>query len=267
MQLPTRAQQYWHEYTPAMHFKNIRSQTHGPLKPGERIMLMRLKIVVFLAGLMMIGSVAALQPPTVEYSADTYMETADGVMKGRVNYAPGKERREYVESGEKMIMIIRHDKKRTWMLMPEDKIYMDTQAGGGRKGDLTGYQIDQTRVGEETVNGVRATKYKIIMTGPKGDKFGGFFWATREDIVMKMDAISVDKGSKERIKMELKNLKIGSQPPSLFEIPAGYSAGMPGMGGLGGMMKDVDDKDGEKQPQKKGETKGFGWKDALDLLK
>jgi len=234
-------------------------------------MLTCLRNFLLLAGLVTAAAAAAMQPPKVEYSADSNMETADFTQSGKVHYAPGKERREYVESGEKMIMIIRHDKKRIWMLMPEEKMYMDMQMSGGRKGDLSGYQIDQTRVGEETVNDVRTTKYKIIMTGPKGEKFGGFFWTTREDIVMKMDAISADKGSKDRIKMELKNLKIGAQDPSLFEVPAGYSSGMPGMGGLGGMMGGMrggGDERREPQPApKSGEPQGGGGFGLGDMLK
>lgn len=205
---------------------------------------------------------------TAEYSADSYMETSDGVMEGTVNVAPGKERREYLMDGEKSLMIMRHDKKVTWMLRPEEKMYMEMSLGkGGRKDDLSGYKIDQTTVGPETVNGIKTTKSKVIMTRDNGDKFGGFWWTSKEGIVVKMDTISVTKGSKDRLKIELKNLKIGKQDPSLFEIPAGYSSMAMGMPDIGKMMKDDDDNDEEKQPQKKEESKGFGWKNAIDLLR
>ena len=203
-----------------------------------------------------------------EYSADSYMETSDGVMEGAVNVAPGKERREYLEGGMKMVMIMRHDKKVIWMVQPEEKTYMEMKMPKeGRKDDISAYKFDQTTIGPETVNGVKTTKSKMIMTGPKGDKLGGFYWTTKEGIVVKMDAIAVDKKSKERIKSELKDLKIGKQEPSLFEIPSDYSKMDMGMGGLGKMMMGDDDKDDDKQPQEKGKKKGFGWKDAVDLLK
>ena len=228
---------------------------------------MRTRILIFVGGLFMAGSVTASQAPQVEYSADSYMETADGIMQGIVYSAPGMERREYVESGEKMIMIVRHDKKVVWMLQPEEKIYMEMKLPKeGRKGDLSGYKMETTRVGEETVNGVRTTKNKMIMTGPKGDKLGGFSWVTKDNIVVKLDAIAVDKKSKERFKIELKNLKVGRQDAAQFEIPADYSKMDMGMGALGNMMG-RGSKDDKKQPQVKGEKKGFGWKDAVDLLK
>lgn len=229
--------------------------------------LARLIVVSFLAGSLVAGGAAALELPNVEYSADSYIETAEKVMNGKVYYAPGKERREYLESGEKMIMIIRQDKKRAWVLMPEEKMYMDMQMSGGRSDDLSGYQIEQTRVGEETVNGVRTTKSKIIMTGPQGSKMGGFFWTSREGIVVKMDAIAVDKSSKDRIKIELRNLQVGAQDPALFEIPAGYSSAMGGFGGVMGGMGGGDSKKGAKQPKSDEEKGGFGLQDALKLLR
>jgi hypothetical protein len=178
------------------------------------------------------GIAVAWQQPKVEYSADSYMEMAEATMQGALHSAPGKERREYVMEGQKMVMIARHDKKVAWVLMPEDKSYMEMKfPKEGRKDDISGYKIETTTIGPETVNGVKTTKSKIIMTGPKGEKLGGFWWASKEGIIVKMDAISVDKGSKDRFKIELKNLKIGKQNPSLFEVPAGYTKM-----DMGGMM-------------------------------
>ena len=230
---------------------------------------MHLKNWLIVAGLALAGPTLAMQPANVEYSADSFMETADNTMNGTVYVAPGKERREYVQDGEKSVMIMRHDKKIMWMLQPEDKTYMEMKLGQGkpRKDDLSAYKIDHTTVGPDTVNGVKTTKSKLIMIGPKGDKLGGFMWATKEGIVVKMDAIAVDKNSKERFKSELKNLKVGKQDPSLFEIPAGYEKMDMSMGGIGKMMMGGSGKEDAKQPQEKNEKKGFGWKDAVDLLK
>jgi hypothetical protein len=215
---------------------------------------------------------AAWDGPKVDYSADSYMETAEGVIKGRVYASPGKERREYDQDGEKMAMILRQDKKVGWMLMSGEKMYMELNFAkqGSRKDDLNGWKIEQTMIGPETVNGVKTTKSKIIMTGPKGEKMGGFWWVTKDNIVVKMDAISVQKGSKDRFKIELKELKVARQDPALFEIPAGYTKMGLDMDSLGRMMGGSGEDEGEK-PKKKVKNKenggGFGFKDALDLLK
>ena len=230
-------------------------------------MLARFRVALLFAALLFAtGHANAWQPPKVQYSADSHMETSEAVMDGMVYYAPGKERREFVQDGDKTVMILRHDKKKMWMLMPEEKMYMETSMAKARMDDLSAYKITQTRVGPETVNGVKTTKYKLIMIGSNGHKMGGFFWVTKDDIVVKMDAISVDKQGKERIKIDLKNLKVGKQDPALFEVPAGYSSGMPG---LGSMMGGGGEKEPPKSSQDEGKKKsgGFGLGDALKLLR
>lgn len=180
------------------------------------------------------GAAQAASPaPQVEYSADTMIETAEMSMKGRVHYTPTRERREMVigSGGDKMITIMRQDKKLTWTLMPAEKMYMETKNTESKaKDDPSDYKIEQTVIGPDKVNGVSTTKSKIIMTGEKGEKMGGFMWTTKENIVVKIDAIAIDKKQKHRYKTELTNLKVGKQDPKLFEVPAGYEKmGIPGM--------------------------------------
>lgn len=166
----------------------------------------------------------ATEGSKAEYSADTIMETAQGKMKGHIYSAPGKERREMNQSGQKMITIMRQDKKVVWMLMPDQKMYMESPIDTRRQPEnLNGYKIEQTPMGTETINGVSTTKGKVIMTDSKGAKMGGFMWTTAEGIVVKTDVIAMDKGSKMRMKMDLTNLKVGHQDPALFEIPADYT--------------------------------------------
>jgi len=223
------------------------------------------------------GMANAAQGPSVEYSADAYMETSAMVMQGPAYFAPGKERREYSMEGMKMVTITRRDKKIIWSLMPEEKTYSEmAMPESGGTGDLSGYTFDLTRVGSEKVNGVQTTKNKMIMTGPNGDKLGGFSWITDQGIVVKMDAIAMDKNSKERIKSELKNLKIGHVDASVFEIPDDYTKMDMSMGGIGKMMMGGDEEDNpeadngkseEKKPEVQEKKKGFSWKDAIDILK
>ncbi len=197
--------------------------------------------VFFLATLMpLAGTSAAADRPTVEYSADSVIEHAEGAMKSRVYSTPTKERRDMTQEGMAMVTITRHDKKVMWTLMPEEKMYMEMKQGAqpSNKDDLSAYTIEQTVVGPETLNGLSVNKSKMIMTHSDGSKFGGFMWTTKEGILVKLDALSVEQGNKERFKIELSNLKIGKQDPALFEIPPGYET-MPGMdmGSIMNMMK------------------------------
>jgi hypothetical protein len=200
------------------------------------------RMLLMVAVMTVAGAAPAASPsqPQVEYSADSVLETAEVSIKGRVHYTPTRERREMVtgSGGDKMTTITRHDKKVAWTLMPSEKMYMEmniAQANANAKADPSRYKIEQTVVGPETVNGVNTTKSKIIMTGPKGEKMGGFMWTTKENIVVKMDAIAIDQKEKHRFKTELTNLKVGKQDPKLFEVPAGYEKmSIPGMFGMPG---------------------------------
>jgi hypothetical protein len=226
------------------------------------------KWLVFVVGMGAATVAAAWEGAKVEYSADTVMETAEVAITGKVYAARNKERREYAQQGQNMAMIMRADKKLVWMLMPEEKMYMELDLSKqGRSDDLSGWKIEQTVIGPETIDGIKTTKSKIVMTGPKGQKLAGFWWLTKDDIIVKMDAIAMDKGRKDRFKIENKNIKIGKQDPKLFEIPAGYSKmTMPDMGALmGSGGKEPAAKDtGGSGAKDKG---GFGLQDALKLLK
>jgi hypothetical protein len=81
-------------------------------------------------------------------------------------------------------------------------------------------------------------------------------WVTKEGIMVKMDSVAkTDKGDIP-FKMELKNINIAKQDPSLFEIPAGYQAMNMGgiMGAFGDMMKkatQAGEKKGKDETAKK----------------
>jgi Domain of unknown function (DUF4412) len=201
---------------------------------------MWMPIAIVGASLLLAGTAAAVEERlNVEYSADQVIEAEEMAMKSRLYYTPTKERREMSQGGQNMVMITRHDKKVAWTVMPEEKMYMEMgMKPSDDKTDLSAYKIEQTPMGQETVNGQRLNKSKIIMTHSSGGKMGGFMWTTKEGIMAKIDAISVEKGSKDRFKMEQTNIKVGKQPADLFEIPRGVEK--MDMGGMGmDMMKDM----------------------------
>lgn len=189
------------------------------------------------------------QGSQAQYSADSSTETTEMTIKEKVYSAPGKMRKEQDLGGSTQISIIRMDKGVMWTLMPDDKMYMEIslqQAQSQNSGvDTSAYQMEKSEVGREVINGHEAIKYKVIMTGSDGNKLGGFQWVVSPGIQIKLDAISKDGESKERIKVELTNLKIEPQDPALFEIPKGYSTmtmpSFPDMGkeGMKGMFDKV----------------------------
>ncbi len=197
--------------------------------------------LVVVGATLLVASTAAAgeEKLNVEYSADQVIEAEDGAMKTRVFYTPTKDRREMNQDGQNMIMITRYDKKVAWTVMPEEHMYMEAALKPSTdKTDMSAYKIEQTPMGQETVNGQSMNKSKILMTHSSGSKMGGFMWTTKEGIMAKIDALAVEKGSKDRFKMEQTNIKVGKQPADLFELPRGVEK--MDMGGMGmDMMKDM----------------------------
>ena len=188
--------------------------------------------------------------PQVEYSADRVMSGEQGgqsmQMNTRVYYAKGKERDETEVHGRSMTTIMRHDKKLAWMVMPDQKMYMEMSYADqaqycnwpcvniekAKMGEGRGY----TTLGREVVSGVETTKYRLVCVDKKGENIEGIFWVAADGVVMKMDFTATGQRGKSHIVVELRNLKLARQDPGLFEIPKGYSKmsmqGMPPGGGM-----------------------------------
>jgi len=108
-----------------------------------------------------------------------------------------------------------------WQVMP-GSMYMESPLKEDPN-DLQAMDIQQTVVGEETINGIKTTKYKMLGTTKDGKKWGGFAWITKDGIMVKADMLLKEGNEKRRMAIELKNLKIGKQNPQLFEVPPGYT--------------------------------------------
>ncbi|MBI5420654.1 MAG: DUF4412 domain-containing protein [Deltaproteobacteria bacterium] len=203
--------------------------------------------VVLTGGLHRAARAAGFAEPKVEYSADQYMGVEDKVIKSKVYHAPGKERMDMDLGEAKQYVITRRDKKLSWIVMPDQKMYIEMSLEEGKKGPerqaraINECSVTQKAAGKETVNGVSTTRGDIDMSCPDGTRFSGSMWTTKEGILVKLDAAAKEgSGKKGRLTIELKNLKIGKLDPKVFQVPAGYRqmktpGGMiPGLGGIDG---------------------------------
>lgn len=180
--------------------------------------------------------------PDVEYSANWTIQTSQGAFSNKVYNAAKKERREMEQGGQKMVMISRRDKQLVWMLMPQQGMYMEMRtdekgvpqmpmAKQDDPADLDRYEWQQTKVGSETVNGVATTKYKVKMIDKKkpGNTMDGHYWLSKDGIMIRLDATSVDEKNKNHVRIDVTDLKLGKQDQALFEVPANLQKfSMPG---------------------------------------
>jgi hypothetical protein len=173
-----------------------------------------------------------------EFSADSVFTMEGRKMHGKMFAKTDKFRME-MKSPQPMIMITRADKKLVWSIMPSERMYMEMKFNPEQapKTKIRG-EVDRKLVGKETIDGHPTEKYLITYKSGERTHTVYQWWATD----LKFPIKTADPENKWV--QEYKNIKLGSQPDSLFELPSGYSkfdmpampGGMPG-GGMprGGM--------------------------------
>ncbi len=185
---------------------------------------------------------AASSAFAVEFSADTISTfQGDKQLKGKLFFKTDRFRMEMKPRNDmSMIIITRLDKKVAWNLMPETKMYMEIPFDMKNKPKIDEKyegEIERKEVGRETIDGHPTIKY-LITYKVDNDKHQVYQWLA-SDIKMPVKTTAVD-GSWSQ---ELKNIKMGAQSDSLFEIPGGYQKmqmpQLPMMPGMPGGMKQM----------------------------
>lgn len=155
----------------------------------------------------------------LEFSADT-ITTYEGVKTtGKIYYKADKFRMD-VKMPEEMITITRIDKKVLWNIMPKEKMYMEmpfTLENKPMVEEKIDGEIERKHVGDEKMNGHPTKKYLITYKSGNIKEQMYQWWATDINFPVKTSALD---GSWAQ---EYRNIKIGPQPDSLFEIPSGYN--------------------------------------------
>jgi hypothetical protein len=158
--------------------------------------------------------------PKSDYAADTVMETDAGRIEGRVWASGDKERRELVVDGRRHVVILRRDRGVSWILLPEQRMYLENGPGEGplavERPDAR--KLEREALGEESVNGIPATKYRVHGRTADGAVFEGAMWLTAQEIPVRV--LTQQGGAPMR--MELRNLSLGAVDPARFEIPPGF---------------------------------------------
>ena len=155
-----------------------------------------------------------------EFSADSVSKYQGKRMESKMYFGKGKWRFESSAFGQKNITIVRKDNNTVWVVMPQQKMYMEQKLDPKQLVSLSGSvpgEIKREKLGSENINGVSCDKYKITYRPQeKAPEASLYQWLSKDQLPMKSEALD---GSWTT---ELKNVKLGQQPDSLFELPAGY---------------------------------------------
>jgi hypothetical protein len=155
----------------------------------------------------------------IEFSADTVTTVKDGPkITGKIYYKPDRFKMD-MQADEGMSMIARLDKKIAWNIMESQKMYMEMPLDLKYKPKVDEKfegEIERKEVGSETIDGHPTKKY--LITFQANDKKNQVFQWLATDIKFPVRTAAIDNSWVQ----EFRNIKIGPQPDSLFEVPAGY---------------------------------------------
>lgn len=155
----------------------------------------------------------------VEFSADIVMTSKGEVKSSAIIHFKTDRFRMDMKSPAEMTTITRIDKNLVWSIMPREKMYMeipfDLKNKPMAEEKMEG-EIERKQVGAETIDGHPTKKY--LITYKRGSSKDQMYQWFATDLNFPVKSAAVD-GSWSQ---EYKNIKMGPQPDSLFEVPSGY---------------------------------------------
>ncbi len=170
------------------------------------------------------------------FSGTRHMETKDGQIDSFVRQDGGKTRMEMNVGEMSGVVITRPDIGKNYMLMPSMGMYRELDFKGLQEAGSSDVDFSEaSKVGRETINGYDCTKFKARFKDKQGGEGGGYYWVSDDGILMKVDMIYQSRKQKgQRMVMEMRELEIGPQDPTEFEVPANLSK--MGFGSMMGQM-------------------------------
>ena len=160
----------------------------------------------------------------VPYTAAFYVSSDKGTYNGTVWHAPGRERRDFETNGGGQAVLVRRDTDSAYLMKPSGRWYvgLTLNAAVGLAGGLDGMSVNRTKLKEEVVAGIKAVRYRVDATSPRG-KFNGDAWFSREGIMVRAVGTLTDtRGRTTPVETGLSSLKVGKVEERVFELPAGW---------------------------------------------
>jgi hypothetical protein len=150
--------------------------------------------------------------------------TVDGrAYSGIVHHVAGKERQEQELLGMHDVFILDGGANKAWLIVPALKSFIEFPFPPVMT-MLASPILKKTPAGEETVNGVATTKYRIHTTARDGTLADGFAWFSRRGVLMKLQGVVVaPHGHRTSIAMEVSQVTEAPQDAGLFIPPRNYT--------------------------------------------
>ena len=163
---------------------------------------------------------SALLDAPISFSA-TRTVTVDGKpYTGAMFHEPGRERDEQKLGAMDMAFILDSQSSQGFLVVPSIKTYVTFPFPPMLSALVDAEMEKQKPVGEELVDHIPTTKYRVEKTTPDGSHGEGFVWVSKRGVLMRLDGVVTSPGGhKTKIAMKLADVKEGPQRPELFAPP------------------------------------------------
>lgn len=178
--------------------------------------------LLFLVSLVMGSILAYAENSVIEYSAIQTIDTTPGPFINHIYIAANKQRQDANLGGTTVSTIIRHDKGVAWLLMPKQKMYQEIDIHTVKDISVQTQFLNAKKtqlLGTEKIDGILTTKYAMKADN---DEKPIFAWFSTQGIIVKAEIPENPETGRPKASIQLKNIKIGSQDASLFELPNDY---------------------------------------------
>jgi hypothetical protein len=166
---------------------------------------------------------ADLLDAPVSFSATRTVTVNGKVYIGPMFHVPGHERHEQSLLGMQEVFILDDQQSAGVLVMPALKTMVEFPFPPLLT-SLLDSSLAKSALGEEKVDDILATKYRVEETTPDGTRGEGFLWISRRGVLLKMEGtVTAPGGHRTAIQMALSNVREAPQAPALFTPPSGLN--------------------------------------------
>jgi hypothetical protein len=123
---------------------------------------------------------------------------------------------------EKMITIVRPDRKSTLVIYPTLKGYAETPMSREQAADLaTKFKVEKALLGKEVIDGHACEKSKVLLRGEKGEKHDAVVWNATD---LNRFPLRIQMNQPDAtVFMQFKQIKLTRPETNQFEAPANFA--------------------------------------------
>jgi hypothetical protein len=197
------------------------------------ILMMRLKAqacgaAALLALAALCGSTTALAAdrlpaPAASYEAHQSLTVNGTPLEAHIIHDRGRERRESVVDGLTNLLIVRPDEGKAYVIQPESRIAMTLGLADPEVGIAPSLlaKLAAAPEGQEAIDGIAVTRYRIQDVSPDGGGFDGRVWSTADGLYLRAEGVVSDGASRIEVRMALSGVQRKPPPAKAFDLPPG----------------------------------------------